>query len=80
MTPRIKIVALGGEMFPNQPGTVVAFSGAFLQRDPKGAQALVDQVVKAVDLIRRGSRTELHRMSRRCSARVSSTAPRFGRR
>jgi NitT/TauT family transport system substrate-binding protein len=51
--PRTRVVALGGEMFPNQPGTVVAFSGAFLQRDPKGAQALVDQVVKAVELIKK---------------------------
>jgi NitT/TauT family transport system substrate-binding protein len=51
--PRTRIVALGGEMFPNQPGTVVAFSGGYLQRDPKGAQTLVDLVVKAVDLIKK---------------------------
>ena len=33
--PRIKIVALGGEMFPNQPGTVVALTGAIVQNVPQ---------------------------------------------
>jgi NitT/TauT family transport system substrate-binding protein len=50
--PAIKIVAYGGDMFPNQPGTVVAVSGAFLTKNPKGSQDLVDAVVKAVDLIK----------------------------
>ena len=48
---RIKIVALGGEMFPDQPGTVLAVSGEFLKKNPAGVQALVDGTVKAVDLI-----------------------------
>ncbi len=50
--PGIKIVALGGEMFPNQPGTVVAVTAAFLQREPEKVQALVSGVVKAVALIK----------------------------
>ena len=50
--PRIKIVALGGEMFPNQPGTVVAFSGAFLTKNQAGVQKLVDALVKADRLIK----------------------------
>ena len=50
--PRIRIVALGGEMFPNQPGTVVAFSGAFLTRNQAGVQKLVDALVKADKLIK----------------------------
>jgi len=50
--PRIKIVALGGEMFPNQPGTVVAFSGAFLGKNPDGVQKLVNALVKADALIK----------------------------
>ena len=50
--PRIKIVALGGEMFPNQPGTVVAFSGAFLSKNQAGVQKLVDALVKADKLIK----------------------------
>jgi NitT/TauT family transport system substrate-binding protein len=50
--PRIKIVALGGEMFPNQPGTVVAVSGAFLAKYPDRVQKLVDALVKADMLIK----------------------------
>ena len=50
--PRIRIVALGGEMFPNQPGTVVAFSGAFLTKNQAGVQKLVDALVKADRLIK----------------------------
>lgn len=49
---RIKIVALGGEMFPNQPGTVIAVSGAFLKKNPEGVQKLVSGIVRAVDLIK----------------------------
>ena len=50
--PAIKIVALGGDMFDHQPGTVVAVSGAFLGRNPKGVQSLVDAVVRAVNMIK----------------------------
>ena len=50
--PRIRIVALGGEMFPNQPGTVVAFSGAFLTKNQAGVQKLVGALVKADKLIK----------------------------
>jgi NitT/TauT family transport system substrate-binding protein len=49
--PAIRIVALGGEMFPNQPGTVVAVSEAFLKKNPKAAQAIADVMVQATDLI-----------------------------
>jgi NitT/TauT family transport system substrate-binding protein len=51
--PRVKVVALGGAMFPNQPGTVVAVSGAFAQKNPQATQALVDSIVKAIDLIQK---------------------------
>eukprot|EP01037_Dinobryon_pediforme_P025764 gene25764-28034_t len=50
--PAIEVVALGGEMFPNQPGTVVAVSGAFLSKNPGGVQDLVTAVVRAVALIK----------------------------
>jgi NitT/TauT family transport system substrate-binding protein len=50
--PGIKVVALGGEMFPNQPGTVIAVSGSFLERNPDKVQALVAGAAKAVTLIR----------------------------
>ncbi|MGO4706193.1 ABC transporter substrate-binding protein [Microvirga sp. 2MCAF38] len=49
--PEIKLVALGDEMFPGQPGTVVAVSGAFLTKNPEAVQALVDGLVRAADLI-----------------------------
>ena len=50
--PRIKVVALGGAMFPNQPGTVVAVSGAFLAKYPDRVQELVDGLVKADQMIK----------------------------
>ena len=50
--PQIKIVALGGEMFPNQPGTVVAISGAYLAKNREGVQKLVNALVKADALIK----------------------------
>ena len=47
---RLKIVALGGEMFPKQPGTVVAVSGGFL-KTPAAVQTVVTGVVRADALI-----------------------------
>jgi NitT/TauT family transport system substrate-binding protein len=51
--PRIKLVALGGDMFPDQPGTVVAVSGAFAAKNPQAVQAIADGIVKAIDLIKK---------------------------
>jgi NitT/TauT family transport system substrate-binding protein len=50
--PRIKLVAVGGEMFPQQPGTVVAVSGAFLAKNPDAVQKLVAAVVRATELLK----------------------------
>ena len=50
--PNIKVVALGGEMFPNQPGTVVALSGAFMTKNAAAVQKLVDALVRADALIK----------------------------
>jgi NitT/TauT family transport system substrate-binding protein len=50
--PRLKIVATGGEMFPNQPGTVVAISGAWLAKNQDAVQKLVEGVVAATATIR----------------------------
>ena len=50
--PRIKLVALGGEMFPEQPGTVVAVSEAFLSKNPDAVQNLVTALVRATDLLK----------------------------
>lgn len=51
--PEIRLMALGGAMFPSQPGTVVALTQAFLGREPEAAQALVTGILRAVDLIGR---------------------------
>ncbi|WP_298952384.1 ABC transporter substrate-binding protein [uncultured Methylobacterium sp.] len=51
--PAIRLVALGGAMFPDQPGTVVAVTRTVLDREPATVEALVSGVVRAVDLIRR---------------------------
>lgn len=45
--PAIKLVATGGEMFPSQPGTVVAVTPAFLSAHPAAVQSLVDALVRA---------------------------------
>ena len=50
--PRIKIVALGGDMFPSQPGTVVAIQGAFLKEHGPQVQKLVAAIVRADAQIR----------------------------
>lgn len=49
--PQIKLIAGGEEVFPGQPGTVVAVSGAFATRNPQAVQNLVDGLVKAAALI-----------------------------
>lgn len=51
--PAIRLLALGGAMFPNQPGTVVALTKAFLDKEPDAAQAVVGAIVRAIDLIGR---------------------------
>lgn len=49
--PGIKLVAGGEELFPGQPGTVVAASGAFVTQNPEAVQKLVSSLVRAADLI-----------------------------
>jgi len=50
--PQIKLVAGGEEVFPGQPGTVVAVSGAFATKNPQAVQNLVAGLVKAAALIK----------------------------
>ncbi|WP_238274516.1 MULTISPECIES: ABC transporter substrate-binding protein [Methylobacterium] len=50
--PAIKLIALGGEMFPNQPGTVVGVFGAFADKNPAAVEGLVKGIVRAVDLLK----------------------------
>ena len=49
--PGIKLIAGGQELFPGQPGTVVAGSGAFVTKNPDAVQKLVDSLVRAAALI-----------------------------
>lgn len=50
--PAIKIVALGGDMFPTQPGTVIAVSGAFLKQHPEAVQSLVNANIRGIEFIK----------------------------
>lgn len=50
--PQIKLVAGGEEVFPGQPGTVVAVSGAFATKNPDVVQTVVNGLVKAAALIK----------------------------
>lgn len=49
--PQIKLIAEGEEVFPGQPGTVVAVSGAFVTKNPAAVQTLVASLIKASDLL-----------------------------
>jgi NitT/TauT family transport system substrate-binding protein len=51
--PGIRLMALGDELFPGQPGTVVAVSGAFLARNGERVQGLVNGLVRAGALLTR---------------------------
>ncbi|KQO70425.1 nitrate ABC transporter substrate-binding protein [Methylobacterium sp. Leaf469] len=50
--PAIKLIATGGEMFPNQPGTVVGVFGAFADKNPAAVEGLVKAVIKASELLK----------------------------
>jgi NitT/TauT family transport system substrate-binding protein len=49
--PGIKLVEVGDKLFPGQPGTVVAVTGALIAKQPAAVQALVDALVRAGDLL-----------------------------
>jgi len=51
--PGIKLVEVGDKLFPGQPGTVVAVTGALIAKQPAAVQALVDALVRARDLLTR---------------------------
>lgn len=50
--PAIKLIATGGEMFPDQPGTVVGVYGAFADKNPAAVEGLVKALVRASDLLK----------------------------
>ena len=39
--PKSKLLAVGGEMLPNQPGSVLAMTGAFVKANPEAAKTVV---------------------------------------
>jgi NitT/TauT family transport system substrate-binding protein len=49
--PAIRLIAGGEELFPGQPGTVLAGSGAFVTKNPEAVQAMVGSLIRAADLI-----------------------------
>jgi NitT/TauT family transport system substrate-binding protein len=49
--PAVRLVADGDTLFPGQPGTVVAVTGAFADNNPAAVQHLVDSLVKAAALL-----------------------------
>lgn len=51
--PEIRLIAGGNDLFPGQPGTVVAVRGAFLAQNPAAVRGLVTAIARAVDLIKR---------------------------
>lgn len=51
-SPQTKLVAVGDELFPGQPGTVIAVAGAFAKAQPQAVQALVAGVVKAAAVLK----------------------------
>lgn len=51
--PGVRVVALGEEMFPGQPGTVLALTEDIINRNPAAVQVLVASLIRAVELITR---------------------------
>ena len=49
----IKVAEVGDKLFPGQPGTVVAVTGALIAKQPAAVQTLVDALVRAGDLLTR---------------------------
>jgi len=45
--PAIKLLALGGAMLPNQPGSVLALTGAFVKANPDAAKTFVSLHTRA---------------------------------
>ena len=50
--PDAKLLAVGRDMFPNQPGTMVGFHGNFTQRAPEAAKKLVALQVRATEMLK----------------------------
>lgn len=51
--PAAKILAYGGDMFPQQPGTAVAISGRFLKAHPEAAQKFVNVTLRGLQALQK---------------------------
>ncbi|WP_207462465.1 ABC transporter substrate-binding protein [Azospirillum sp. SYSU D00513] len=51
MDPNVALIASGAEMFPNQPGTVIAARGAVIREKEQALKDLVKAHLRAIDLI-----------------------------
>ncbi len=49
--PAVRLVADGDTLFPGQPGTVVAVTGVFLEKNPEAVQTIVSGLVEAEKLL-----------------------------
>ena len=49
--PGVKLLAVGNQMMPDQPGSVLGLTGDFIRRDPEMAARLVALHVRATDLL-----------------------------
>lgn len=50
--PQIALLASGEELFPGQPGTVVAVHGPFFDKHPEAVKALVTAIIRAIDTLK----------------------------
>jgi NitT/TauT family transport system substrate-binding protein len=51
--PNFRVVVSGAQMFPAQPGSVLAFTEEFMTKQPAAAQALVAQFARATELLQK---------------------------
>jgi len=51
--PQITLLASGEELFPGQPGTVVAVTGAFAEKHPEAVTTIVEAVARAIEKIKK---------------------------
>jgi NitT/TauT family transport system substrate-binding protein len=51
--PAIVLLAKGSELFPGQPGTIVAVTGELVQKNPEKVQALVNGIVRASEQLQK---------------------------
>jgi NitT/TauT family transport system substrate-binding protein len=51
--PQITLIASGEDLFPGQPGTVVAVYGSFADQHPQAVQSIVNAVTRAIEKLQK---------------------------